>query len=412
MSIAEDITRPEHSERGASGAHRWMVCAGSVRMSRGLENKSGDPANQGTAAHNLLEKCIKAIREPGNSTDPVSYLGELIFTDEDGKEWFVDKEMADHIADVIEYISEYVPLEDCYAENDLEWLWLYDDGYGRGDVMCLWKDTLYGFDLKYGRYKTDAVEQLRLYGLGGIDAFEMFGDIKTVSLHVCQPRLKHYTQEILEVDDLLAWGTDVVKPAALATEDDDAPLTPGEKQCHFCLAKESCKPRTEFMQNLAGLDFEDLDDVPAGSSLMDEDEFADALAHIPALLDWCKDMYARANRDLTNGIDLRDHKHVYGTANRRYIDKKKAENFLRRKCGFKKKDVYTPGTLLSLTAVEKILDKEQKVTFQDFLEKPKGSAVLALKTDKRDAIVYAKVEEEFDILDDDILDDDDEEDLF
>src|ERR1700750_2753441 len=52
-----------HAELGPSSAKRWMTCPGSVRMSRGLENKSSRYAEEGTEAHALAEKILRGRLE-------------------------------------------------------------------------------------------------------------------------------------------------------------------------------------------------------------------------------------------------------------------------------------------------------------------------------------------------------------
>src|SRR5690606_26092408 len=48
-----------HAELGASSAHRWMKCAGSIALSRGIPNVDSEYAREGTAAHELAEKCLR-----------------------------------------------------------------------------------------------------------------------------------------------------------------------------------------------------------------------------------------------------------------------------------------------------------------------------------------------------------------
>ena len=56
--------RPAHSPLGASGAHQWMACPGSVIASIGHDNESSLEAMTGSAAHVIGEICLTQKREP------------------------------------------------------------------------------------------------------------------------------------------------------------------------------------------------------------------------------------------------------------------------------------------------------------------------------------------------------------
>jgi Protein of unknown function (DUF2800) len=51
------IFRP-HAALGASSAHRWMSCSGSVRLAAGIEARASTYAEEGAAAHMLAEICL------------------------------------------------------------------------------------------------------------------------------------------------------------------------------------------------------------------------------------------------------------------------------------------------------------------------------------------------------------------
>ena len=55
----------EHAELGASKADQWMNCPGSIVLSKGAERKSSTYADEGTAAHKLLQLALEAR---GNAT--------------------------------------------------------------------------------------------------------------------------------------------------------------------------------------------------------------------------------------------------------------------------------------------------------------------------------------------------------
>src|SRR5688572_26035532 len=48
-----------HAALGASAAHRWMSCPGSVRLAAGIEAPASTYAEEGAVAHTLTEICLE-----------------------------------------------------------------------------------------------------------------------------------------------------------------------------------------------------------------------------------------------------------------------------------------------------------------------------------------------------------------
>mgnify|MGYP000296993732 FL=1 len=53
-----------HAKLGASNAHRWLHCPGSVKAEEGFKDKGSVFAAEGTAAHELSELALMHDREP------------------------------------------------------------------------------------------------------------------------------------------------------------------------------------------------------------------------------------------------------------------------------------------------------------------------------------------------------------
>ena len=69
-----------HAILGASSSHRWLACPGSIRLSAGMPNTGSVYAEEGTAAHELAEKCLNL------GHDAADHLGETIVANGTGYE--------------------------------------------------------------------------------------------------------------------------------------------------------------------------------------------------------------------------------------------------------------------------------------------------------------------------------------
>ena len=225
-----------HALKSASGADTWMLCPGSVRQSRGMVDAGSVYAAEGTAAHALGELCLRTEMPPAAFVG--AKHGDHTFTAEMARyvTQYTDAIMAMPGHTLVEVrldLREWIPP----SENDL------DGGFGTADAIVLTNDVITVNDLKYGAgVRVDAVgnRQLRLYGLGALRVAEAMGfEPKTVTMAVHQPRMDHYDEEALSVEELLSFGEEV-KAASAAADDPDAPLVPGEDQCRWCKGKPTC----------------------------------------------------------------------------------------------------------------------------------------------------------------------------
>lgn len=88
----------EHSNRGASGAHRWMPCPGSVNAEKDYPRDTNKYAAQGTAAHELAEKCLRV------GQDAKKFMGKKIKVE--GMTFEVDGEMARGVQLYLDVVRE------------------------------------------------------------------------------------------------------------------------------------------------------------------------------------------------------------------------------------------------------------------------------------------------------------------
>jgi hypothetical protein len=355
-----------HAKLGASNAHRWLACPGSVAAEDGLPNTSSPFAEEGTVAHELADL---ALRVGSGALDN-----------------FADQEMVDFVRVYVEYVNNLA----AGAESvDIEARVTYDDwvpgGFGTADAIVVRGNTLHICDLKYGMgVRVDAEEnpQGMLYALGAWLMTELVYDIERVQIHIIQPRLDHISQWEISVPDLLRWA-EWVKQRAEETLDADARRVPGEKQCRFCRAKASCGALQKMTQDIILADFDDLDHMPKANTLTD-DQMRRALEGKSLIEAWLGAIESLVRERLGNGVDFPGYKLVEGKSNRQWSDDWAAAVRLADLIGNDK--AYVPPKLISPTQAEKVLGKKRTAEIADLITKPSGAPTLVHETDKRPAI--------------------------
>lgn len=355
-----------HAKLGASNAHRWLACPGSVAAEDGLPNTSSPFAEEGTMAHELADLALRVDSGALNN--------------------FADQEMVDFVRVYVEYVNRLSEGADhVEIEARVSYQHWVSGGFGTADAVILKGETLHICDLKYGMgVRVDAEEnpQGMLYALGAFYEFDMLSDIKHVQIHIIQPRLDHISQWEISVPDLLRWA-EWVKQRAEETLAADAPRVPGEKQCRFCRAKASCAALQKMTQDIILADFDDLEHMPKANTLTD-DQMRRALEGKSLIEAWLGAVEGLVRERLGNGIDFPGYKLVEGKSNRQWSDDWAAEVRLADLIGNDK--TYAPRKLISPTQAEKILGKKGAADIADLITKPSGAPTLAHETDKRPAI--------------------------
>ena len=265
----------KHARLSASGAHRWMTCPGSLALEETLPPSTSSYAEEGTAAHELAERALKA-KNP--SVDRVYELqGQYA---ENGYEFTA--EMCDFVAVFVNNILDYAEGNYMHVEQRVSFDHVVPGGFGTNDVSILTRDglELQVHDLKFGRgVQVDAEDnkQLMLYALGALKLHDPEGFVERVRLIIHQPRRFHLSEweisnqptiaeiekEILQIPSPLFNFTIEAKEAAqkaIDIADNGAPpeYKPSEKACKFCRAKAICPALAETALEAVDIRFEDL----------------------------------------------------------------------------------------------------------------------------------------------------------
>lgn len=303
-----------HSMLGASGTERWMNCPGSIRMSKGMPNKSSIYAMEGTAAHNLGELCLTQdlsadvfegqwINLDGEvfETEPdipdgeptIFYDGQLLWAKNPA--FKIDEAFASAVQLYLDTVDYYINWArekfgvepQLLIEKGFDLGAVYPGMFGTNDV-CIFVPgkCLIVIDYKHGRGKVVKIKdntQLRYYGLGAI--LELCAEAAGKSLHditpegvkelietvlpeevvtvIVQPRAAHADGPVRDasypIKEILIDYRDLLIEKAKDTEKPDAPLATGD-WCFFCPGKIKCPKITGKFTEMSKVDHYDLSD--------------------------------------------------------------------------------------------------------------------------------------------------------
>lgn len=369
----------KHAILSASGSEKWLNCPPSARLEEQITEEKSEYAAEGTFAHKLaelhLQNYLKLIKK-------VEYDKKLKQLKENE---FYSQEMEDYIQIYIDIAIEKINeaksrSKDAivFLEQQLDFSPWVPEGFGTGDVVIISDGIVEVVDFKYGKGVPVSAEentQMRLYGLGAVNLFNILYDIKTIRMTIVQPRLDSVSTESLSVKELLIWGDTTVKPKAKLAFKGEGEFQAGD-HCRFCRAKATCRARAEANLELARYDFQD----PA---LLSNDEIAEILFKADELKAWAADIQTYAlEQAYKHGIKFDGWKLVEGRSNRKYTDEEEVAKILIEK-GYNEDDIYKKS-ILNITAMEKLLGKRKfNAILNDLVVKPAGKPTLVPETDKR-----------------------------
>jgi hypothetical protein len=359
-----------HALLSASSSKRWLTCTPSARIEDQYPDTDTEYSKEGATAHELAQMYIEHWLYP--DTRP---LRETTV-----EEYRIYQEVLPYIDYIIERYQEAKHTYGACSillEQRLDYSDYAPDGFGTGDVVLMYANTIEVIDLKFGKGVAVYAEentQLRLYGLG---AYKVYGDIydpQTIKMTIHQPRLDHVTTEELAVEDLLDWAENVVRPAALKAYAGEGEYVTGD-HCRFCKVAAICRARADENLALAQMEFRSAD-------VLSPDEIAEVLTKAPGLSAWVNAVTEYALGQALAGVNFEGFKIVEGRSVRQYKDadevvKRVLANDVPEAMIFEKK-------LITLTAMEKLIGKKK---FPELLGaliiKPQGKPTLVPNDDPR-----------------------------
>lgn len=400
----------DHAELSPSRAHRFVRCAGSVREeSKYPEKPSGPSAIDGTHSHTLLEHCVKA-----GLSDPTNMVG-VTMKDDDG-EFVIDAERAARVKQAIDYVRQRQQELNgkVIAEKLVSSAYLtgVPEMSGTVDIQIHGDTVLEIADYKDGMnpVEVDGNEQLELYALSALSELQipvnMPYPFQTVRMTIIQPKLVLKGMAPIQwversVAEVLALVPKYVKAAA-ATKQDDAPLTPGDKQCRYCRAS-GCAARANQALSAAGVQFPVVQEASVQVASQDvatlsDDRLREIIEAAPLMRQMIEQAEAEALRRLESGVAVPGLKLVNGRGSQAWAIPEEQVVEKLKGMGVPKDSVYktsvvSPAQVKKLAwekrdGTKKTLSERQLKTLEtEYIVKLAGKLTVAPESDPRPAVV-------------------------
>lgn len=333
-----DFRFDNHAGAGPSGAHRWMNCSGSLRMTREfLESLSpnqqaafagsSEAAREGTTAHAAGEIHLNLMLGRVKAKDAKAALAALATEPPEGERY--TEEMAD-------FVAEYVDLIKGYADEGREILVesrlsaavpLTGDHEGEvyevkgsADAVALptkTDPTLVVADLKYGDGLFVSAEenpQTRIYALGALaelaDDEGNIEGVEEIEYVIAQPRFGGIKTWRESIYDLMEWRDETLAPALTAALFDGTDLNPSDEACEWCPVQASCPALAKQVMDGVGDLFDAVTEAemqglafPETGSLPDA-SLGSLLAQANSVVKFAAALKEEAQRRLLRGEDV------------------------------------------------------------------------------------------------------------
>jgi hypothetical protein len=356
--------QPQHSPFGASVAHRWTVCHGSVKAQQGIDEEPSVWALEGTAGHTVAARCLES------GQDAIEYAARIV----DGVE--IDDTVVDGVQVYLDAIRHDQKMRGgkLLVEVKFHLEHLHPLFWGTADCVRLGNDKVLSvYDLKLGRGKIVEVMhgngpniQLGYYGLGAYHSLDRVVKqlgIKQVELVVVQPRAWHRDGPVrrarFEFEEIEVLGATLVEAAA-ACEAWDAKFVPGD-HCEFCRAAPTCRALRDYAFEMAQLDFQegvgmtmDSGERTVNPVTMDNAELSRTLDAIDVIEMWIGAVRAHAHIVAASREGLPGWKLVDKQARRKWVDETKAAQELAFAFGLADTAIFA-HSLLTPAQIEKML---------------------------------------------------------
>lgn len=381
-------TEKEHSLLSASASHRWLTCTPSAYLEH-LEDteECSVYAAEGTAAHALAEIKLARFFNQITQEEYEEKINEFMQDEETGVYHNMDFE--EHVDTYVSFVKEAAEElgGDAWIgfEVKVDFSNIVPGGFGTADTIIVNQNTgvAHIIDLKFGQgVPVSAADnsQLQLYAVG---VANMFDNIHTIFMTICQPRLDNIDTSKISVKHLMTWAYEYVKPRAEMAVKGEGTLHASEEACRFCKLRGKCKARADMQLETARKEFQIVDDRHSIVQAMTPEQIADVLTIAPAFIDWFKDVQAFALGQLTQGVKIPGYKLVEGKSNRIITNPDKVKEILQN-VGIPEDVIMKPREMQGITYLEKLVGKQLFGELcRDYIIKPHGKLTFAPEDDRR-----------------------------
>ena len=351
-----------------SSASRWIACPASAKLSTLVPyQEAGEAAKIGTAIHALAETCFQL------DSDPMKFVGQVV-------EGITMTE--ENCAFALEHLQAIWAIQDELGYVEVEQLYkLYETPQytlqGTADVVGRSSDKLIIADLKTGRGYVDAdSEQMKIYALGALlHARQM---PKEVEFQIIQPYHGEKRIFTMSVEDLKKWESEVLKPAIKDAISDKPTFNPSESACQWCPAKHICPAQKEQFDIVAtqpDITTMTKDDIHQVMLSLTPTQISAILDKAPLVEKFIDAVKEHATKQMEAGEVIAGWQLQPKRASRKWIDSTAARQAL-TDAGLTDSQIFETE-LISPTAAEKLLPKEQRVILDDLTAKVSSGLTLA-----------------------------------
>lgn len=287
-----------HALLSPSGMPAAIRCLAKPHRERGLPDQSSSFADEGTAAHFLMEQCLLENKDAKDFQGLRIQVKDGVTEFHSSGQYPVGLDMIGPMQKALDYVRAVADDATIYTEQKLSiahitgehWhkvtgavcfkndygqfvdfetgeLYSQDEvepATGTTDVWIIKGSVAHSIDLKWGMgvqvFAADN-EQQEMYTDAGLQELDFLGEVEEIHLHILQPRLHHFDEHVLTRKELEA-RIGLIRKASwdiAFTAGEMIEATPGEKQCRFCKASATCKERTDHTVELIVGEFVDLD---------------------------------------------------------------------------------------------------------------------------------------------------------
>lgn len=383
-----------HSVLGASAAHCWTRCPGSVEAKIEFHRRyptvgtGSEAAREGTEAHEL---CETLLRHPDLPIE-----GDEI-------DRYHDRAMLRHALRYREYCRDLVRRTSVvWIEAQVAAPTIHDLAWGTADFIAYdpREQRLDVVDYKYGQFNRVLAhenEQLLMYGEAARATLVPDDPVETVVMHVYQPRIPDSITCWSVSRELLAFHVDRLATAARRTETQPHERNPGKKQCRWCEAAPECKTYATYLwtriKGNPDLAMKLKEMTDGDTNTITDDELAEWIERFDGVAHYARRLQDIARQRALQGRRIPGRKLVAGRP--RYVADRSAVEFILGEDALKPSEVKSRSELIQELGYERF-----QQTVGAYFRKEDGFPMLVDESDPRSSLAPERsIADMFDTLD-------------